>query len=206
MPALVMRLKRGDSEAYEDLIQAYGQRLRAVIGRYLRSWDRVEDALQDVWLSVHRGIGGFNGRSALTTWLHRVAVNAALMVRRAESRRPAVHLDALDLRADARALPPGLAPAPRDSLSDAEDVARLQDAVLGHPDMELRVAGCSIREIAHVFGICNRAVKTLLAHSRRSIAHRCGLESWLRTRAHSSAPRREGPARAVVTVVGRRRT
>lgn len=90
---LLAGLRRGDATAYEDLVREYSPRLGLVLGRYVKSWDRIEDGLQTVWLAVYRSIGRFHEQCRLGTWLHRVAVNAALMMLRGERRHPAAQLE-----------------------------------------------------------------------------------------------------------------
>jgi RNA polymerase sigma-70 factor (ECF subfamily) len=89
---LVARLRSGDDVAFETLVRDYGPRMLAVARRYLPEPD-AEDALQDAMISVFRGISKFEGESRLTTWLHRVVVNAALMRIRSRSRRPETALE-----------------------------------------------------------------------------------------------------------------
>ncbi len=76
---LVADLQRGAPEAYERLVRAYGGRMLAVARRFLKNDEDAQEAVQDAFLSAFRGIQGFAGQSRLSTWLHRIAVNAALM-------------------------------------------------------------------------------------------------------------------------------
>ena len=77
--ALVADLQRGDPLAYERIVRAYGGRMLAVARRFLKNDEDAQEAVQDAFLSAFRGIQGFGGQSRLSTWLHRIAVNAALM-------------------------------------------------------------------------------------------------------------------------------
>ena len=77
--ALVERLRRGDGAAFEELLRANTGRLLAVARRLLGNEEDARDAVQDAFLSAFRSIDRFDGQSALGTWLHRIAVNAALM-------------------------------------------------------------------------------------------------------------------------------
>jgi RNA polymerase sigma-70 factor, ECF subfamily len=90
---LVDRLRAGDAVAFEAMVRAYGPRMLAVAKRYLPMDADAEDALQDAFLNAFRAIARFEGDSRLTTWLHRVVVNAALMRIRARTRRPEIALD-----------------------------------------------------------------------------------------------------------------
>lgn len=80
-------LRRGDEHAYEELVREFGGRLLAIARRYLRSEADAHDAVQSAFLSVFKSIDTFNGDSQLSTWLHRIVVNCALMHLRARRRR-----------------------------------------------------------------------------------------------------------------------
>ena len=85
---LVARLRAGDDGAYEILVRTYSRRLIAVARRILTSEEDARDAVQDAFISVFRSLDRFEGESRLSTWLHRIAVNAALMRLRSRRRRP----------------------------------------------------------------------------------------------------------------------
>lgn len=85
---LVGRLRAGEDAAYEELVRGYGPRLMAVLRRFLKNDEDCQDALQDAFLSAFKAVERFQGESALGTWLHRIAVNCALMKLRSRQRRP----------------------------------------------------------------------------------------------------------------------
>jgi len=85
---LVAALKAGDAAAFEQMVRLHGGRMLAVARRLLRSEEDAADAVQDAFLSAFRGIDGFAEGSQLSTWLHRIAVNAALMKLRTRRRHP----------------------------------------------------------------------------------------------------------------------
>jgi RNA polymerase sigma-70 factor (ECF subfamily) len=86
--ALVDRLKAGDGDAFEEAVRTYSSRLLVVTRRILNNDEEARDALQDTFLSAFRAINSFDGHSRLSTWLHRIAVNAALMKLRTRKRKP----------------------------------------------------------------------------------------------------------------------
>jgi RNA polymerase sigma-70 factor (ECF subfamily) len=100
---LVARLKRGDDEAFEEMVRDNSARLLAVAQRILRDEDLARDAVQDAFLNACRAITGFNADARLSTWLHRITVNSALALIRHRNRRPEVFLD--DERASGREAP-----------------------------------------------------------------------------------------------------
>ncbi len=84
---LVDRLKRGDQWAFETLVQRYGGRMLAVARRFLPVEQDARDAVQEALLSAFRSIHSFAGEARISTWLHRIVVNAALMQLRSRRRR-----------------------------------------------------------------------------------------------------------------------
>lgn len=93
--ALVDRLQAGDNAAYEELVRNYGGRLLATARRLLPDENDARDALQSAFVSAFQAIRTFAGDAALSTWLHRIVVNAALMRLRSRRRRPEQSIDAL---------------------------------------------------------------------------------------------------------------
>ena len=85
---LLARLRAGDEGAYEELVRNETRHLLAVARRLLRNDDDAEDAVQQAFLSAFRALPAFNGESRLTTWLHRIVTNAALMKLRTRGRQP----------------------------------------------------------------------------------------------------------------------
>jgi RNA polymerase sigma-70 factor (ECF subfamily) len=86
--ALVARLKAQDESAYEEVVRLYGGRMLAVARRFLQQEQDAQDAVQDAFLSAFKAIDKFEGSSKLSTWLHRIVVNAALMKLRSRQRHP----------------------------------------------------------------------------------------------------------------------
>jgi RNA polymerase sigma-70 factor (ECF subfamily) len=82
------RLRAGDEGAYEELVRTESRHLLAVARRLLRNEEDAQDAVQQAFLSAFRALPTFNGESRLTTWLHRIVTNAALMKLRSRGRRP----------------------------------------------------------------------------------------------------------------------
>jgi RNA polymerase sigma-70 factor, ECF subfamily len=97
--ALAGRAAAGDAYAFEELVSRYQGRVYRLACR-LTSEDEAKDVIQEAFLAAYRGLPGFRGDSRFSTWLYRVATNAALMHRRARPRRPAEPLDAFLPRFD----------------------------------------------------------------------------------------------------------
>lgn len=92
---LLARLRAGDDAAYEDLVRLYGGRLLAVARRFLRNEEDARDAVQDAFLSAFRSLDRFEGQAKVSTWLHRIVVNAALMKLRTRRRKPETSIEDL---------------------------------------------------------------------------------------------------------------
>jgi RNA polymerase sigma-70 factor (ECF subfamily) len=86
--SLLARLRAGENAAFEQLIRAYGGRLLAVARRFLPVEEDARDAVQEAFTSAFRSIESFEGNARLSTWLHRIVVNAALMKLRTRRRKP----------------------------------------------------------------------------------------------------------------------
>jgi len=78
-PILLEKIKTGDYKAFEALVTRYESKVYRLAIRMLRNQQDAEDALQETFLQVHRGLSGFEGRSAFSTWLFRLATNVCLM-------------------------------------------------------------------------------------------------------------------------------
>jgi len=86
--ALVARLKGRDPAAFEELVRRNGPRMLALARRVVGDEDAARDVVQDAFLSAFRAMDGFAAEARLSTWLHRIVVNTALMKLRSRRRRP----------------------------------------------------------------------------------------------------------------------
>lgn len=85
---LVERAREGDAAAFTRLVEPHRREIQLHCYRILGSVQDAEDALQEAMLSAWQGLGGFEGRSSVRTWLYRVATNRCLDALRSRSRRP----------------------------------------------------------------------------------------------------------------------
>ena len=95
------RLRGGDDDAFATLVHQYGGRMLATARRLLRSEEDAKDAVQEAFVSAARAIDGFAGDARLSTWLHRIVMNTALMKLRSRRRRAEEPIDDLRPRFDA---------------------------------------------------------------------------------------------------------
>src|SRR5687768_7500242 len=85
---LVALAKARDPRAFEDLVRRYRKRIYALALHLTGSTSDADDIAQEVFLSAHRGLAGFEGKSEFFTWVYRIAVNRSLNARRDRGRRP----------------------------------------------------------------------------------------------------------------------
>src|SRR5919107_83717 len=76
--ALVAALRRGEAEAFATLVDRHSPAMIRVALAYVPSRAAAEDAVQETWIAVMRGIDGFEGRSSLKTWVFRILTNVAM--------------------------------------------------------------------------------------------------------------------------------
>jgi RNA polymerase sigma-70 factor (ECF subfamily) len=173
---LVEAARRGDREAYADLIRTRGDRLYAIAQRILRDVDRTEDAVQDALVIAWRDLPGLRDPDRFDAWLHRLVVRSC--VREASRQRRLV--------ANLRALPTDL-PGSSDDLLSVADRDQL-DRGFRRLDPEQRAilvlrhfAGFEPTEIAAILGIPAGTARSRLHHAHRAM--RAALEADARTAA-----------------------
>jgi RNA polymerase sigma-70 factor (ECF subfamily) len=164
---LVRAHAAGDPAAFEEIVRRHRDRLWAVALRTMREPEDAADALQDALISAYRAAGSFRAESAVTTWLHRIVVNACLDRVRRRQARPTVTLpdDGPGEPADAR-----------DRLAE-RDTAMAVDAALGQLPFEQRSAitlvdieGYSVADTARILGVAEGTVKSRCARGRARLA------------------------------------
>jgi RNA polymerase sigma-70 factor, ECF subfamily len=93
---VIKRAQAGDSDAFADVFNAHKARVYALCLRMTNNVAEAEDLTQDAFMQVFRKLATFRGDSALSTWLHRIAVNTVLM----HFRKKVLHQVSLDERTD----------------------------------------------------------------------------------------------------------
>ena len=176
---LIARLRQGDNAAYELLVRKYGPAMLAVARRMLRNEDDAHDALQDAFRQAFGGIHTFRAGAKLSTWLHRIVVNAALMRIRSASRRREDSLDDLlpTFTDDGRhASAPSISlPSPEDAVASHQIRARVRACIERLPAayrtiIVLRdLEDTDTNETAIVLGISENAVKIRLHRARQAL-------------------------------------
>ena len=170
-------LRAGDDAAYEDLVRTHGGHLLAVTRRLLGDGEDARDAVQDAFASAFRAIGTFAGEARLSTWLHRIAVNAALMKLRTRRRKPEQPIDDLlpVFEADGHRRDPGGPWQPADRLERREVRKLVRDAIERLPEsyrivLVLRdIEELDTAEVAERLGVTTAVVKTRLHRARQAL-------------------------------------
>lgn len=167
-------LKAGDRAAFAALVEKYSERIYRLALKILGDEQDAEDVLQETFIKALRALPSFEGRSSLSTWLHRIAVNEALMLVR--RRKPeAISID-IDEEAGEDAAPPveivDWCCLPESELLSGESRRALDDA-MQKLSPALRVVfvlrdlqGLSVRETAEALNLSEVAVKTRLLRAR----------------------------------------
>jgi RNA polymerase sigma-70 factor (ECF subfamily) len=148
------------------LVSRHRDRLWAVALRTTGDPDEAADALQDAMVSAYRAAGNFRGEAQVTTWLHRIVVNAALDRLRRRQSRPTVPLPESDL-----------APAvERDALEERETAAEVHAALATLPAEQraclvlVDIEGYPVDEAAAILGVPTGTVKSRCARGRARLA------------------------------------
>ena len=174
---LIARWQAGDASAFERLVRTHERNVFRLLYRMLGSREEAEDASQEAFLSLHRHGHRFRRESRFSTFLYRVAANAALNRRRSRGRARAREIE-LAQRHESGA-PIHVSPRnPEDATHGIEIQRRVQDA-LQHLPEELRVAvvlydieGQSYKDIAESLGIPEGTVKSRIHRARLGLRER----------------------------------
>ncbi len=157
----------GDPRAFEELVRRHRDRLWAVALRTLREPEEAADALQDALISAYRAAGSFRAESAVTTWLHRIVVNACLDRIRRRQVRATVPLPEEG---------PGEPAERRDRMAERDTAMAVEEA-LGRLNVEQRAAitlvdieGYPVADAAQILGVAEGTVKSRCARGRAKLA------------------------------------
>src|SRR3984885_4151030 len=181
---LVAAAKDGDHQAYAELCRRYSQRIFRTLLRITGNIADAEDTLQEALLKAYIHIGGFEGRSAFSSWLTRIAINSALMLSRKKRSQP---VDSFESDSD---IDDFKLPEPMETSYNPEESC-IQNALENELDHAIRYLSptlravvqiryredASISEIAKILGISESAVKSRLLRARSKLRRHLG-ENW----------------------------
>jgi len=168
---LLARVMSGDRDAFDTIMRSHEDRVFSVCLRILGDRERARDATQDTFLTVFRKADQFEGRSAIGTWIYRIAVNVCYDQIRRAKRRPSEslpdHFDPSDPAADAALESAALRPEIERAL--AALAPEFRNAVI-LSDLE----GLSLPDIAEVLDVPIGTVKSRVFRGRRLLAVQLG--------------------------------
>jgi len=177
--ALLVRLRAGDEAAFAQLVRENTGRMLAAARRILRSDEEARDIVQEAFLLGFRRLAGFKGEARLSSWLHRIAINASLMRLRARRCRPEVAIEDLLPRfhEDGHRVDPGPAwsPSALAMLESDETRALVREKIELLPEdyrnvLLLRdIQDLDTEETATMLGITPGAAKVRLHRARQAL-------------------------------------
>lgn len=170
----------GDPDAFAELVRRHRDRLWAVALRTTGDPEEASDAVQDALISAYRRADQFRGDAAVTTWLHRIVVNASLDRMRRRAVRPTVPLPEESGEAGSRAVLADEAALadPRDAIAARETSLEIQAALNElPPDQRAAVVlvdleGYSVEETARILECPEGTVKSRCFRGRAKLADR----------------------------------
>lgn len=165
---IIRRVLDGDSESYRYLMDRYSQQVFALVVRIVDEPEDAEEVTQDVFLKAFRYLERFDGRSAFSTWLYRIAYNEAVSRTRGRHRLEST-FDETQLR--------NISDAQVDSMLESDDdrLAALPDAI-DRLTVEERALvtlyyyeEIPLREVASMVGLTESAAKVRLMRTRKKL-------------------------------------
>jgi RNA polymerase sigma-70 factor (ECF subfamily) len=187
----VARLRAGDEAAFRALVERHHGTMIAVASGYVKTRATAEEVAQEAWLAVLKGLGRFEGRSSLSTWILRIVMNKAMTRGGREARsvpfsslasrdeaEPAVDADRFQranepLTGNWSSFPPDWGALPEEKLLGRETLEVVKRRIEELPEAQRTVitmrdiAGCSASEVCEVLEI-SAANQRVLLHRARS--------------------------------------
>jgi len=170
----VRRARGGDAEAFRGIVEAYSRPLWRAAFRVLNDASAAEDAVQEAFVRAWRALDRFDEQAELSTWLYRIAINAAIDHRR-ERRRREAHSATLPEDFDGQATARSDAPDPHRSAFWREMAGHAREVISELPEAERTAIllrhfeGRSIAEIAVALGGGEAAAKQAVFRAVRKV-------------------------------------
>jgi len=180
---LIEAARAGDGEAFSRLFRRHADAVRTRLTRLIGPVPERDDLVQNVFIALHRALPAYRREANVSTYLHRIAVNAAydhLRARQRQRQRDGVRRRPTDgvLSLDIEELVDGATSAMEDQVAARADLARLL-ALLDQLSPKKRIAfvlvaveGCSLAEAASLIGAAEDTVKQRALHARRELLAR----------------------------------
>jgi RNA polymerase sigma factor (sigma-70 family) len=187
---LVVAARHGSREAFGELCQPRAKLIVQKVQRITRNREDAEDALQDSFLMAFVHIKDFDGRSKLSTWLTRIAINSALMILR--KRHHSAEFSLSDEESHGVWKVSDQLPNPEILYAQRERESILLAAIgnlrpSNRQVIERRLKEESLTETAQILDISAAAAKARLFHARSALRNSAGLRAIAPARAESAA-------------------
>jgi RNA polymerase sigma-70 factor (ECF subfamily) len=186
--ALMLRVKQGDTAAFEQLVDKYKQPVMNVVYRMLRDATEAEDVAQNVFVQVYKSAGRYEVSSKFSTWLFTIARNLCLNELRRRSRHPADSMDAAHPEQEDQPwqqFEDKKTFSPPDTLLHGELEEKIEEAMAELPENQrtaillCRQDELSYEDIAKVLQCSLSATKSLIHRGRETLKQK--LKPYLRT-------------------------
>jgi RNA polymerase sigma-70 factor (ECF subfamily) len=197
--ALVERLRGNDPQAFEVLVRQNGGRMLATARRFVGSDEDARDVTQEAFLAAFRAIDGFAGTARLSTWLHRIVINTALMKLRSRRRRREESIEGLLPRFDEDghwAEPASTSETSTEALVEREQTRTMVRKAIDRLPANYRsvlllrdIEELDTEETASLLGLTPNAVKIRLHRARQALRTLLQAELQSETRANGDLPR-----------------
>lgn len=166
----IQKIQKGDNSAFAILVDRYKDMVYTIVKKIVRSHEETEEISQDVFLKAFHSLDSFKGKSKFSTWLYRIAYNAAIT----QTRKKKIEMGALDEQV--------MENYTHDDVNediytlDTQQQKQLIDHVLAQlPEKEYLIITfyykeeCSIGEIAEITGLSESNVKVKLHRIRKKL-------------------------------------
>lgn len=192
----IAKVLDGDYDAFEGLVEKYEGRIYRHLRKMVKDNHHAQDLLQETFLSAYKGLNGFTGASSFSTWLFRIATNAALMYLRKNRPESVEYDDEIRSQTDGALVvaSPEFVNTPLEILLSNEGARKIEEAIddlplLYRSVIVLRdVEGFSLEEVSKIMDSSVAAIKSRLHRARNSV--RATLTSYFMER--EANPNRQG--------------
>lgn len=177
---LVEQFRNGSLLAFEELVGRYETKVFNLAMRFTRNQEDAEEVLQDVFTTLYKKLEGFQGKSAFSSWLYRIIVNAAFMKLRKRKQNVAMSVEDLTPTTRQQVLEGDLSYDSRsDTFTSSRELRDVLQAAINRLPLQYRavfvlrdVDGLSNQEVGEILDLSIPAVKSRLHRSRLMLRRR----------------------------------
>lgn len=176
---LIENFLAGSTASFEELISRYEAKAFNLAMRLTRNQEDAEEVLQDVFVTLYRKLAGFEGKSAFSSWLYRITVNASFMKMRKRKTQVAVSVE--DVHSQVVQLTSGEMDyqSRADSLIESKEMRQALERAIDRLPSDYKavfilrdVDGLSSQEVSEILSLSIPAVKSRLHRSRLMLRRR----------------------------------